>query len=44
MLIHVNIARGHYIGQVRRRGARRWNTVTCECRSGQNAMALAVSA
>lgn len=43
-LVHINIPRGHYIGQVRRRGARRWRTVTGKCRSETAAMAKAAIA
>ena len=40
-MIHINAPRGHYIGQVRRRGGRRWITVTGRCRTGESAMAKA---
>ncbi len=40
-LVHISIPRGHYLGQVRRRGARRWRTVTGKCRSETAAMAKA---
>jgi len=43
-LVHINIPRGHYIGQVRRRGARRWRTVTGRRQRSETAMAAAVLA
>lgn len=43
-LVHISIPRGHYIGQVRRRGAKRWRTVTGKCRSDTAAMAKAARA
>jgi len=39
--VHINIPRGHYIGQVRARGRRRWSTVTGACKTGEGAMASA---
>lgn len=42
-VIHINIHRGHYIGQVRRRGAQRWSTVTGRCKTGESAMAKAAT-
>jgi hypothetical protein len=39
--LHVYIPRGHYIGQVRKYGHRRWNTVTGPCRTGESAMSKA---
>lgn len=41
--VHILVARGHYIGQVRRAGARRWTTVTGGCRSAEGAMARAAA-
>jgi hypothetical protein len=38
---HINIPSGHYIGQVRRLYARRWETVTGRCKSGETAMSKA---
>jgi hypothetical protein len=32
-LIHISIARGHYIGQVRKEGHRRWQSVTTRRRA-----------
>lgn len=42
-LVHINIPRGYYIGQVRRRGARRWQTVTGKCKTAERAMSRAVN-
>ena len=42
MLVHINRPSGHYIGQVRRRGHQRWETVTGRRRSPERAMAGAV--
>ena len=40
--IHINRPRGHYIGQVRHYGARRWATVTGHCKSPESAMSGAM--
>ena len=40
--VHILIPRGHYIGQVRRCGARLWDTVTKPRRSAHHALAAAV--
>ena len=40
--IHINRPHGHYIGQVRRIGAQRWDTVTGPRRSAHHALAAAV--
>lgn len=39
--IHINRPTGGYIGQVRRPYARRWETVTGRCKTGEAAMAKA---
>lgn len=39
--IHINRPRGYYIGQVRRAGYRRWDTVTGKCKSSESAMSKA---
>lgn len=39
--VHINIPRGHYIGQVRRVGYQRWETITGKCKSAENAMSRA---
>lgn len=41
-LLHILRPRGHYIGQVRRAGCRRWDTVTGPRRSARHALAAAV--
>jgi Ni2+-binding GTPase involved in maturation of urease and hydrogenase len=41
--IHINIARGHYIGQTRKTGYRRWKTVTGKCKTDIAAMSKAVA-
>lgn len=41
-LVHINIPRGHYVGQIRLRGHRRWQIVTGECKTPEAAMAKAV--
>lgn len=43
-LIHINRARGHYIGQIRRYGHRKWDTVTGKCKTPEAAIAKAVMA
>lgn len=40
--VHVNIPRGHYIGQTRGYGRRRWITVTRRHKNPEKAMAAAV--
>ena len=40
--VHINRPHGHYIGQVRRVGYQRWETVTGKHRSSHNALAAAV--
>lgn len=42
--VHIHAPPGYFLGQVRRRGAQRWQTVTGKCRSDTSAMAKAVSA
>jgi hypothetical protein len=42
--IHVHAPKGHYIGQVRRYGHRKWETVTGRCQSAESAMAKAALA
>lgn len=39
--VHVNIPRGHYLGQIRLAGHRNWETV-CKSRIAERAMARAV--
>ena len=41
-LIHINTPKGHYIGQIRLRGHRKWETVTPKRDTVENAMAQAV--
>lgn len=41
--IHICWARGHYIGQVRKVGHRRWKTVTGKRRSAESALTAAAS-
>lgn len=41
-LVHILWARGHYIGQTRERGHKRWTTVTGNCKRAEAAMAQAV--
>lgn len=43
-LVHIYAPPGYYLGQVRRTGAQRWQTVTGKCRSDTSAMAKAVTA
>lgn len=43
-LIHIHAPRGDYIGQVRKYGHRRWETVTGKCKSAPAAMRLAMFA
>lgn len=40
-LIHINKPRGHFIGQVRHYGARRWESVTGKCKSAESALSKA---
>jgi hypothetical protein len=40
-MLHICRAHGHYIGQVRRHGYRRWKTVTGKCESAENAISTA---
>jgi hypothetical protein len=42
-LIHINIPRGYYIGQVRAFGYRRWKTITGHCRTAEAAMSKATA-
>ncbi len=42
--VHINIPRGHYIGQVRSFGAKRWRDVTGKCKTEKAAMVRAVLA
>lgn len=44
MIFHLNKPSGYFIGQVRGRGARNWETVTGRCRSGEAALAKALLA
>lgn len=41
VLIHINRPRGHFIGQVRMYGHRRWQTVTGKCKSVDTALSTA---
>lgn len=40
--IHIYAPGGYYIGQIRYRGARRWETKTGRCKTAKRAMAKAV--
>lgn len=40
--VHIHTPKGHYIGQVRRYGHRKWQTVTVPCTRAEQAMATAV--
>lgn len=40
--IHINQPSGHYIGQVRYIGGKKWDTVTGRCKSAESATAKAV--
>ena len=40
--IHINFVRGHYIGQLRKHGHRKWETCTGKCKSPEAAMSKAV--
>lgn len=41
-MIHINIPRGYYIGQVRKHGYRLYETVTGHCKTPESAMAKAM--
>lgn len=41
--LHICWSRGHYLGQIRRAGARRWQTVTGRCQSAESAMSRATA-
>lgn len=41
-LVHIHAPKGHYIGQVRLYGHRKWQTVTGRCTRAELAMADAV--
>jgi hypothetical protein len=41
-LVHIHAPKGHYIGQVRLYGHRKWQTVTDKCAGAEPAMAGAV--
>lgn len=41
-LVHIHAPKGHYIGQVRLYGHRKWKTVTVPCTRAEQAMATAV--
>lgn len=40
-LIHIYKPKGHFIGQVRHYGARKWKTVTGKCKSAEVAVSKA---
>lgn len=40
--VHVCIPHGHYIGQVRGRGCRKWQTVTGRCTKSESALSAAL--
>lgn len=42
--LHINKPSGYFIGQVRKAGARNWETVTGRCRSSEAALAKALMA
>lgn len=42
--VHIHQPAGEYIGQVRKRGARRWETIGRPCKSAKAAMAKALKA
>lgn len=44
MLLQIHEPSGYFIGQVRKRGAKTWETVTGRCRSGEAALAKALLA
>lgn len=39
---HIHAPKGYFLGQVRRKGANRWETVTGRCRSDISAMSKAI--
>lgn len=39
--LHINWARGYYIGQVRSVGCRKWDTVTGRCQTAESALSRA---
>ena len=41
-LVHIHAPKGHYIGQIRLYGHRKWQTVTGRCTRAELAMADAV--
>jgi hypothetical protein len=41
-LVHIHAPKGHYIGQIRLYGHRKWKTVTVPCTRAELAMATAV--
>ena len=41
MSLHICYSRGHYIGQLRQHGYRRWKTVTGKCKSTEGAISAA---
>ncbi len=41
-IVHIHAPAGYYLGQVRRRGAKLWRTVTGKCTTDTGAMARAV--
>lgn len=44
MILHINKPAGFFIGQVRKVGAKNWETVTGRCRSAESALAKALMA
>ena len=40
--VHINRPRGYYLGQVRRAGYRKWETVTGKRQSARNALIAAI--
>lgn len=44
MSLHICYSRGHYIGQLRRHGYRRWETVTGKCKNAEAAIVAAAKA
>jgi len=41
-VLHLNVARGYWIGQVRSVGCRKWTTVTGRCSTPESALSRAV--
>lgn len=41
-VLHLNVARGYWVGQVRSVGCRKWTTVTGRCRSPESALSRAL--